>query len=62
MQIRETPQNLKQAEEFFTHAIDLDPLNTNALIEMGSIHLLKGDSKGASEHFSKALEIDPHDE
>jgi tetratricopeptide (TPR) repeat protein len=49
----------EDAVEFFARAVQDDPRNARALVNLGSSLARAGDVDGAIEHFRKALEADP---
>ena len=53
--------NLRMAEQEFKKALDLEPALQKVHTLLGSIHLARGDEKGAMNHYTEALSRDPFD-
>ena len=56
-----TRDNLEDAQEFFTHALELDKAHGPALLGLARVSLSQGDSGQASEFLTRARTISPTD-
>jgi tetratricopeptide (TPR) repeat protein len=52
------PKDFKEAEKHFNHAIELDPEEDNAWVNLGDVHRAMGDLKAARGDYSKAWDLD----
>jgi len=51
---------LKEAQNYYDRALQLNPLNLTVLVERGRTCLDQGDTDTAIDNLSRALEVDPH--
>ncbi len=56
----ENPAGFKQAEALLEHAVAIDPRLEDAYLQLGILHLARGDSEQAIRDCQKAFEVNPH--